>query len=402
MIRIALITTWFPPVKGVAVNRMISFANYLSENSNFHVDVFSIGVINQEIRLKENLINYQSKNTSLIDSFKANRGDSFLKHNLKTIARILISKISKNRYKNWIDNTLNQLEESHIINPYDIIISSYAPEEAHLIALEFIKKHPIVWIADMRDEMSNNPYISRSAKNKLRLIEKEINNFANCITSVSKPILNDFKLLCPNVPQFREIRNGINHHININKWTFPKDNILKIGYFGTFYGDIKPDVFFRTLLTLLNEIPYKIEFHFYGVHHNFWIPDEFKNKVRIFPSVDYEESIVKMSTMDANLLILPKGERKGVYSGKIFDYISAKRPILAFVDKNDVAAELILETDSGYVIDFDNKIEGSIEILKWIKDVQNHVSKCASNEQIESLHRKNQVKKLEQTILQLL
>ena len=402
MIRIALITTWFPPVKGVAVNRMISFANYLSENSNFHVDVFSIGVINQEIRLKENLINYQSKNTSLIDSFKANRGDSFLKHNLKTIARILISKISKNRYKNWIDNTLNQLEESHIINPYNIIISSYAPEEAHLIALEFIKKHPIVWIADMRDEMSNNPYISRSAKNKFRLIEKEINNFANCITSVSKPILNDFKLLCPNVPQFREIRNGINHNINIDKWTFPKDNILKIGYFGTFYGDIKPDVFFRTLLTLLNEIPYKIEFHFYGVHNNFWIPDEFKNKVRIFPSVDYEESIVKMSTMDANLLILPKGERKGVYSGKIFDYISAKRPILAFVDKNDVAAELILETDSGYVIDFDNKIEGRIEILNWIKDVQNHVSKCASNEQIESLHRKNQVKKLEETILQLL
>ena len=402
MIRIALITTWFPPVKGVAVNRMISFANYLSENSNFHVDVFSIGVINQEIRLKENLINYQSKNTSLIDSFKANRDDSFLKHNLKTIARIIISKISKNRYKNWIDNTLNQLEKSHIINPYNIIISSYAPEEAHLIALEFIKKHPIVWIADMRDEMSNNPYISRSAKNKLRIIEKKINNFANCITSVSKPILNDFKLLCPNVPQFREIRNGINHHINIDKWTFPKDNILKIGYFGTFYGDIKPDVFFRTLLTLLNEIPYKIEFHFYGVHNNFWIPDEFKNKVRIFPSVDYEESIVKMSTMDANLLILPKGERKGVYSGKIFDYISAKRPILAFVDKNDVAAELILETDSGYVIDFDNKIEGRIEILNWIKDVQNHVSKCASNEQIESLHRKNQVKKLEETILQLL
>jgi hypothetical protein len=109
-----------------------------------------------------------------------------------------------------------------------------------------------------------------------------------------------------------------------------------------------------------------------------------------------------MSTMDANLLILPKGERKGVYSGKIFDYISAKRPILAFVDKNDVAAELILELDSGYVIDFDNKIDGRSEILNWINDVQNHVSKCASNKQIESLHRKNQVKKLEETILQLL
>jgi hypothetical protein len=90
-----------------------------------------------------------------------------------------------------------------------------------------------------------------------------------------------------------------------------------------------------------------------------------------------------------------------VYSGKIFDYISAKRPILAFVDKEDVAANLILETNSGYIIDFNNIAEGENAILTWIQDTQNNVCKCANSFQIKSLHRKNQIKLLEETILQM-
>ena len=52
-----------------------------------------------------------------------------------------------------------------------------------------------------------------------------------------------------------------------------------------------------------------------------------------------------MNEMDANIMLHPRGERKGVYSGKLFDYISAQKPIIACVDKNDVAAELIYSFD---------------------------------------------------------
>ena len=39
--KIALITTWYPPINGIAVNRMNAFANYLSER--FEVEVFCLG-----------------------------------------------------------------------------------------------------------------------------------------------------------------------------------------------------------------------------------------------------------------------------------------------------------------------------------------------------------------------
>ena len=95
------------------------------------------------------------------------------------------------------------------------------------------------------------------------------------------------------------------------------------------------------------------------------------------------------------------GGEDAKYSGKIFDYISSKSPILAFVDEDDVAAQLINDFNCGYVNDFNDIVKGSNSILQWINDLTNDLTKTASEEQILSLHRKNQIKKLEETILQI-
>ena len=402
MIRIALITTWFPPQKGVAVNRMFAFAKYLSENSSFHIDVYSLGDKNTILKLKDNLKNYQFKNNDLINYFKANPQDSFFVHNTKTVIRIVLAKLKTRRYKNWCDKTSNHLELNHSESPYQVIISSYAPEEAHLIALNFIKKNKVPWIADMRDEMSKNPNISKSGRDRIRDVEHQINQYATCLTSVSKPILEDFKKLCPNIQIFEEIRNGFDHTVSVSNWKYPEDNVLKIGYFGTFYADIKPDVFFHSFIKVIHLLKANIEFHFYGVHKNFTVPKEIEDRLKIFPTISYEESITKMAEMDANLLILPKGERKGVYSGKIFDYLSSKRPILAFVDLEDVAASFITNFNAGYVVDYNDNVKGAESILHWDNDLESGSIRCAKDEQILSLHRKYQVKKLEEIILKIL
>lgn len=401
MIRIALITTWYPPAKGIAVSRMKSFVKYLSLNSDFQIDVYSISVETKIEYEKSNVTNYQFENRSILNSVKASPKDSFLKHNFKTVIRVLLSRIISNRYWFWSNCVLKALIDNHNSKRYDVVISSYSPEEAHLIALDFVKKNKVSWIADMRDEMSKNPGLSKKQKDILSKIENEVDKHATCITSVSKPILDDFIKLCPNVTNFQEIRNGFDHDLNLESWC-SSDKTLKIGYFGTFYGERKPDNFFKSYLKIKHQINQKVEFHFYGVHKNFWIPTELKEDVYIFPGVDYLESIQLMSKMDANLLVLPSGIGKGVYSGKIFDYISSKRPILAFVDEDDVAAELINDFNCGYVNDFNDISKGADSLLCWINDIKNQINKAASNEQIQSLHRKNQIKKLEETILKII
>ena len=401
MIRIALITTWYPPVNGIAVNRMKAFVKYLSLNDKFQIDIFSIANEDKIIQEKTNVTNYQFVNHSILNSLKANTNDSYVIHNIKTVFRIISNKIISNKYKDWSKKVLKTLIFNHQSTKYDLIISSYSPEESHLLALQLVKKFNIPWIADMRDEMSKNPGINAEQKAKLHKIENEINKYASCITSVSKPILDDFRVLCPNVFYFQEIRNGYDHDLIIDNQNNIKKDCLKIGYFGTFYGDRKPDNFFKSFLAIKDHINQKVEFHFYGVHKNFWIPLELKDHIFIYPGVDYETSIQLMSTMDANLLVLPSGVGKGVYSGKIFDYISSKSPILAFVDEDDVAAQLINDFNCGYVNDFNDIVKGSNSILQWINDLTNDLNKTASEEQILSLHRKNQIKKLEETILQI-
>jgi hypothetical protein len=52
---------------------------------------------------------------------------------------------------------------------------------------------------------------------------------------------------------------------------------------------------------------------------------------------------------DALLLVLDKSDYKGVYSAKIFDYLGAMRPIIAIIDKEDVAARLIQDCHAGFI-----------------------------------------------------
>jgi hypothetical protein len=294
------------------------------------------------------------------------------------------------------------LENSHKINPFDCIISSFSPQEAHLVAIEFKKKFPsIPWIADMRDEMSANPYIDATTKQTLEKVEKQVNEFADAVTSVSEPILIDFKKLLPKVQYFEEIRNGFNHQFIRNLNDNEKNSVFTLGYFGTFYGAIKPNIFFKALSDLKKENLIEFEVHLVGVHSNFLIPKAIEKNVNIFPSSSYLNAIDQMSKSDCNVLINPGGKRKGVFTGKLFDYISVQKPVLAFVDKTDVAAKLIEEFNCGYVAEFDELEENKKIILNAYEDWKQNKIKFASHEHVASLHRKEQVNKLAELIHKL-
>ena len=78
------------------------------------------------------------------------------------------------------------------------------------------------------------------------------------------------------------------------------------------------------------------------------------------------------------------------------------KPIIAIIDKTDVAAQLIQEIGAGFVADFNN-ID---EIEKAIGDAyqlwKEKKSLPMDKEKIPLLHRKHQVKKLEALIDKLL
>ena len=106
-----------------------------------------------------------------------------------------------------------------------------------------------------------------------------------------------------------------------------------------------------------------------------------------------------MRQADCLLLILPKVVQKGVYSGKLFEYLGCKRPILATVDKTDVAADLIQKCNAGFVADFDDvqEIEQCIEQAYTLWERKESLP--MNDELIMWHHRKNQVKILNDLII---
>ena len=394
---IVIVTTWFPPKIGVAVNRMLSFAKYLSKDK-YYISVITTSNKSNITPSIDNVSIYQLPNKQLLKPPSFNN-DNFMIHKLKVLWKVFVHKLEPNDYKGWTKGSVFKLKEIHSKNPIDIIISSFSPVASHLIALEFIKQHPSTkWVADMRDEMSITPLIDEKTKTYYQSIEKEINKYATALTSVSEPILTDFKKSLPDIPYYEEVRNGYDHELSFSNYNF--NDVFTITYCGIFYGNIKPHTFFKALLNYKNlkkeEFNFKIKF--IGTPKNFTIPNELKKHIHFYPKIKSDEAIQEMRNSDVNLLINPSSGRKGVYTGKLFDYLSVGKPILGVVDVSDVAAEMIKEYNAGEIASFDNilEIEKTIEKLhlKWLRK-----EKLTTDiEKIESLHRKHQVKKLEQLI----
>ena len=95
-----------------------------------------------------------------------------------------------------------------------------------------------------------------------------------------------------------------------------------------------------------------------------------------------------------NVLIQPPTGRMGVYTGKIFDYLSVSKPILAVVDKLDVGAQLINNLNAGYVADFSDIAEIEFQLKAAIEGWKNHQEIKPEKSEIIKLHRKHQVHKL--------
>jgi len=172
---IVLITTWFPPQKGVAVNRMYAFAKYL-ENFNYKVSVITITTGNEKDKEQAGTTNiYRLKNNAFLRYLNEIPGESRTLHSIKVIWNYFINKLGVKKYNAWHSHVIATLEQINIEEKIDIVISSFSPEETHLAAYKFCIKYPSVkWIADMRDEMSKNPHINASAQNKLAEIENMI------------------------------------------------------------------------------------------------------------------------------------------------------------------------------------------------------------------------------------
>ena len=399
---IVLITAHFYPTNHIAAYRMNGFVKYL-DSSQFDISVITI---NSEKKYSEKeYYNSMVLYVPFNNVFRMRKHTPSMpkwKHHIYSLNNKLIRFFSKSDFPGWRKNVKEKLVILNKRKKIDVIISSFSPVDSHLIGLDFKSIISNVhWIADMRDEMSLNQMIGNKERSYYRKIEQKILSNANIISSVSNPILEGFKNLSHKKElKFLEIRNGFDHNFKLLNI---KNKVFTFIYAGTFYGKRKPDSFFKALLELYKSggIKENWKIIFIGTHKNFHIPNELENKITFTKTVDNKKAIEILSQSDCSLLIHPPSTAKGIYTGKLFDYLSVKRPILGILDKDDVAAELIEKCRAGICSGFHDIEEIKRGILTIISNWENDIEFDYNSIEIEKLHRKHQVLKLEKEIIKL-
>tara|TARA_B100000963_G_C22444593_1_gene588242 strand:- start:514 stop:873 length:360 start_codon:yes stop_codon:yes gene_type:complete len=106
-----------------------------------------------------------------------------------------------------------------------------------------------------------------------------------------------------------------------------------------------------------------------------------------------EVSKYQLSSQVLLLCINDVPSAKGIITGKIFEYLQAKRPILAIGPENGDAAEILRNTNAGEMIGFEEKEKLKEQILMLYKKFKNNKLTIESKD-IEQYHRRKLTEKL--------
>ena len=221
----------------------------------------------------------------------------------------------------------------------DAILSTSPPVTSHLVAKTLAEKYHIPWVADFRDLWSQNHYLSYSFIRKYfeRKLEVKIIRTASAVTTVSQPLADKLALLHKNKKIF-SITNGFDPEL-INTDNTAVDQSFNIVYTGVLYkGKRDPTPLFVVMNDLSDKGCIKredIKIDFFGSPEDWIQEDSAKYHLQEYITqhglVTHETAIAEQRKAQLLLLLTwDNPEEKGVYTGKLFEYLAARRPILSF------------------------------------------------------------------------
>ena len=407
--KVLILTYYFPPSGGSGVQRWLKFVKYLPK---FGVEpvVYTVKDANYPI-IDESLLDEIPKGieilrqpiiepNSLLSKFKNdNQSAGFLDKTPSKIGKYL-QYIRANYFipdarKLWIKPSVKFLTDYLSKNKIDAIITTGPPHSVHLIGLALKEKTNIKWIADFRDPWTaidyfhQLPLTKKSVKKHHELEQKVLKN-ADDVLVVGNTMLNNYLKFNTNT---HTITNGYDdfkaiHHPQL-------DNSFSLLHIGMLNADRNHKMLWKALAELKQEnsdFSKDLNIKLIGKVCQEALNDIQNNKLQDnLTLIDYvhHEKVFEYQEKAQVLLLLINNvpSAKGILTGKIFEYLQAKRPILAIAPKNGDLATIIHNTNAGFVIDFNEKEQLKKTILSLYNDFKNGLLEVNSIN-IEQYHRR--------------
>jgi len=238
----------------------------------------------------------------------------------------------------------------------DLLITTSPPNSVHLIGAAVKRLTGIRWVADARDSIIANPdrriesIAVRLKEQTQQLVAREVARSADAIATVTAQIAAELSALSPKGPLVT-IANGADFD-DFSGLPYRANSRLRITHTGSFFGKRDP----RRFLTALGGVDANIVARFVGDFRRAdldWVhTHRLQDKLELIPFTPRRRSLEHQRDSELLLLLIPDvGERgRDVPSGKLYEYLAARRPILAAVPPNGTAAEVIREAHAGTVV----------------------------------------------------
>jgi len=373
--KVLVITYYWPPAGGIAVQRWVKFCKYLAQYgwqpivytvSNGHYPLTDnsmlkdisedLPVVKQPIWEPYELFQLFSKEKIA----KVNPGE-MKGENSSLVNRISIW-IRSNFFipdarKFWIRPSIKFLTEYLKENPVDAIVSTGPPHSAHLIALGLKKIHKLPWLADFRDPWTTMDYyqelsLTKWADRKHHRLEKEVLTTADAITVVGRGMKEEFE--SKRERGVAVVTNGFDE-TDFSNESVEMDTDFSLVHIGSFQARVNPIGLWQALAELKRDnhpLIKRLKIKLTGSVATPVIQSIKDNGLEEFLSLSsfqpHNEAIRQMKSA-AVLLLCVYEQNKFIVTGKIFEYLAARRPILYTGSKDGDAAQIILETETGPV-----------------------------------------------------
>lgn len=253
----------------------------------------------------------------------------------------------------------------------NVIFSSSSPVTSHIIASQLSKEFHIPWVADFRDLWTQNHYTNHVFVRKIieRRLEKNTLKNADRLLAVSEPLAEKLEFL--HNKKAIVITNGFDLD-DYSKSPPPLTQFFSTTYTGAIYkGKRDPSHLFAAIKELLEdkiieEDKFCVRFFGPGGEYIRQLAATYniQNVIHCEGVVPYKNSI--RAQRESTILLLLNWcclEEEGVYTGKIFEYLGAQRPILAIPKNNGVVDELLMKTNAGVVAGTKEEVKKVLK--KW-------------------------------------
>ena len=379
--KILFVTYRFPPYNSSGAVRCGKMAKYLSELGH---DVKILTCNNQP--LPDTLqLEIPEENVIYSDWWNVNAPVEYILGGRKKVAaKGLHAVANKSSLKSRIIKTLGQLYKNILHVPDaqigwknnavkagmqlvsnwkpDIIYASAMPITSFLVAKKISEKSNIPWVGELRDLWTDSPYYTNPGWKKWyeEIWEKSLFSKAIGLTTITEHSVCQLqeKYNCP----IELILNGydsIDFQTSESQSLYPPNSFISEGinilYAGMIYpGKRDPRPLLEAISILPENLKSLVKVHFYGPQLSNLMQQveelSLHTNVELNSPIPYKDILNLQKMSDLLLLLMWNNPKEvGTFTGKFFEYIGARRPILCVGGDNSPPALIIKERALGFV-----------------------------------------------------